>query len=350
MGVMGGTMKLSHILLAGVILLCAGSAHGETGKLADRAADWAKKPTQDDLLAVWPKAAMARGRGGKALIDCKMSRLGALYGCTVVSESPVGGGFGGAAIALTPQFLMRPAIRNGQLVEGEEVRIPITFPSFTPVAGDNFGARTVLSIGSWTVAPTYADVVAAYPQKARAKGVGGHVALNCTLKADGHLQSCDKISADPEGLGFDAAAKQLAARFVGPLTLEDGKTTKGMITQVAFVFSPAMLGGAEPEIGKPHWTSVPTMEQMRSALPPNYAQSKATTVRVKLGCRVIAGGKVEDCKVTSEEPANEGFGATALAVSKFFGVSTWSQEGLPTVGGRVNIPVRFELGELAAKP
>lgn len=350
MGAMGGTMKLRHVLLAGVLLLCAGAAQGETGKLADRKADWAKKPTRDDLLAVWPKAAMARGRGGKALISCKVSHLGALYECAVESESPAGAGFGGAAIALTPQFLMRPAIHDGQPVEGAMVRIPMTFPSFTPSPGDDFGAQTVLSIGSWTEAPTYADVVAAYPQKARAKGMGGHVALNCTLKSDGHLQYCEKILADPEGQGFDTAAKQLAARFVGPLTLEQGKTTKGMITQVAFVFSPAMLGGAEPEIGKPHWTSVPTMEQMRSALPPNYAQSKTTTVRVKLGCRVIAGGKVEDCKVMSEEPANEGFGATALAVSKFFGVSTWSQEGLPTVGGRVQIPVRFELGELAAKP
>lgn len=302
-----------------------------------------RRPTQDDLLAVWPTAAFSKGTGGKATISCKVSRAGVLYGCVVISESPTGAGFGQAGIALTPQFLMRPAMRDGQPVDGAVVRIPLNFPSFTPAKDDDFGSSTVLSIGRWTDAPTYAEVVAAYPEKARVKGVGGHVALNCMLKADGHLQYCHKTSALPEGMGFDAAAKELAHRFVAPLLME-GKTTKGMMTQIAFAFTPAMLTASEPEIGKPHWIATPTGEQMYSILPPNRAKSAATTVRVRLSCRVVAGGKVDDCKIVSEDPAGEGFGASALAVSKYFELSIWSQDGLPTVGGRVLVPIRYELG------
>jgi TonB family protein len=343
----GELMKLRQGLVVAAVSLLAGAAWAQADVAYDRGPDWAKKPTPDDLLAVWPKAAFSKGKGGKATISCKVSRAGALYGCTIVSESPAGAGFGDAAIALTPQFLMRPAMRGGQPVDGAVVRIPLNFPDFTPVNDDGFGSSTVLSIGRWTEAPTYAQVAAAYPEKARAKAVGGHVALNCTLKADGHLQYCHTISALPAGLGFEGAAKKLADYFVGPLTLE-GKTTKGMITQVAFAFMPAMLAAAEPEIGKAHWTATPTGEQMYAVLPPNRDKIKATTVRVRLSCLVVAGGKVDDCKIVSEDPAGEGFAASALAVSKFFELSIWSQDGLPTVGGRVLIPVRYELGDLPA--
>jgi TonB family protein len=339
-------MKICHLVFACAVLSWAGAATAkDASPPLNSDPDWAKRPSAEDLVAVWPKAALASGRGGKTTLHCKVSRHGALYDCSVVSESPTGAGFGEAGLILTRQFLMRPARRNGQEIDGAEVSIPLVFPPFTPVrdGSDMFGAQSVLSIGRWIEAPSYSDVAAAYPDKARAKGIGGHVSLNCTLKADGHLRFCDKILAEPDGMGFDAAAKQLALKFVAPSTV-DGKTVKGMITQVAFAFSPAMLSAEEPEIGKPRWTALPTGEQMISAFPDSRASTKASTVRVKLSCLIVAGGKMEDCKVLSEDPAGEGFGAAAVGVSKYFEVSTWSEQGLPTVGGRVQIPIRYELG------
>jgi TonB family protein len=344
-------MKLRHVLAAIVILSCPGATRAAPAKPLDSEPDWAKRPSAEDLVAVWPKAALASGRGGKTTLHCKVSRHGALYDCSVVSESPAGSGFGQAGLILTQQFLMRPARRNGEAIDGAEVTIPLVFPAFTPArdGGDMFGAQSVLSIGRWIDAPSYADVAAAYPEKARAKGIGGHVSLNCTLKADGHLRFCDKILAEPEGQGFDAAAKQLALKFVAPSTV-DGKTVKGMITQVAFSFTPTMLTDAEPEIGKPHWTLLPTGEQMVSALPSDRKDAQPMTVRVRLDCLVVAGGKVDDCKVVSEAPANQGFGVAALSSAKYFEVSIWSEDGLPTVGGRVFIPIRYELGGPSAPP
>jgi len=46
--------------------------------------------------------------------------------------------------------------------------------------------RTNLTIGRWAAAPSYADVVAAYPAKPKAAKVDGHVVLNCAIaSADG---------------------------------------------------------------------------------------------------------------------------------------------------------------------
>jgi hypothetical protein len=83
---------------------------------ADQPGDWLKKPTPDELLAVYPHEALGRGLGGEATISCLVSTQGALFDCYVTSEAPAGQNFGFAALALTPQFLMRPATLKGQPV------------------------------------------------------------------------------------------------------------------------------------------------------------------------------------------------------------------------------------------
>jgi hypothetical protein len=47
--------------------------------------------------------------------------------------------------------------------------------------------------------------------------------------------------------------------------------------------------------------------------------------------------------VTSEEPAEFGFGQAALALAPHFRLSVWTEQGLPTVGGRVTLPIRYQL-------
>ncbi len=125
---------------------------------ADTAADWRHMPTREELLAVWPQAAMEKGIGGKAVISCKVSLQGALFDCAVDSEKPTGMGFGAAAIALTPQFLMKPATHNGQPVAGGSVRIPVNFEGVgtsigTRIPGGGMGGRIVAKV-PWMEAPT----------------------------------------------------------------------------------------------------------------------------------------------------------------------------------------------------
>jgi hypothetical protein len=51
---------------------------------------------------------------------------------------------------------------------------------------------------------------------------------------------------------------------------------------------------------------------------------------------------LKDCTVQRQSPEGLGFGDAALALSGLFQVSVWTDEGLPTVGGRVSVPIRYE--------
>jgi periplasmic protein TonB len=64
---------------------------------------------------------------------------------------------------------------------------------------------------------------------------------------------------------------------------------------------------------------------------------------------VQAGGVLDQCSIVSEQPADKGVGAAAMTLSAAFRVTTWTAEGLPVVGGRVTIPIRYE-PEAAAPP
>ncbi|MDB5422618.1 MAG: putative TonB protein, partial [Phenylobacterium sp.] len=74
------------------------------------------------------------------------------------------------------------------------------------------------------------------------------------------------------------------------------------------------------------------------------------TVQVMLACVVQQGGGVSDCTVQREQPAGIGVGQAALALATHFRLTTWTAEGLPTVGGTVKIPLRYEGGDTAPAP
>ena len=56
-----------------------------------------------------------------------MTANGSLTGCSVVSESPAGAGFGEATIRAASKFRMRPKTVDGAPVEGARVRVPLTW-------------------------------------------------------------------------------------------------------------------------------------------------------------------------------------------------------------------------------
>lgn len=89
--------------------------------------DWAHKPTGDDISQFYPKAAWAANVEGRATIHCIVMATGDLADCRVLSEEPVGAGFGDAALALGPRFKMKPQTRDGVPVSGGPINIPIRF-------------------------------------------------------------------------------------------------------------------------------------------------------------------------------------------------------------------------------
>jgi TonB family protein len=335
--------KLAAVMSAA--LLVAGSAGAQE---ADRPADWVKRPTANDLLSVWPQEALRRGVGGRAIIACTVSLQGALYDCVIDSETPPDVGFGRAALALTPQFQVKPAIRNGQPVL-TRVRIPIDFPKPDKATGTHLpGDRDIdlrslnLSNVDWSAAPTYDQVVAAYPEKARAAGAGGRVTLSCNFKGAGALGGCTVLSEEPTGLGLAQAARRLTPYFRGPETLPNGRRTVGVSTQLVFVFSPDMLDPERRVIGKPQWAALPSGEAVAANYPRAAASVGVRQGRAVLGCIVGDGGRLTNCAVQGEQPADLGFGPAALDLAQSFRLRTWTSEGLPTIGGSVNVPIRYE--------
>lgn len=343
---------MREMLLGLVALLLTGPALA-----ADKPPEWLKRPTDQDLLSVWPPEALRTGKGGLAIIDCLVALEGTLYGCRIAGEKPAEAGFGPAALALTPQLLMKPAIRDGKPVGGAAVRIPIEFVAPEAPIGSHLGGigrdtvvNSVISDVPWREAPNVADVAAAYPARARQRGVGGTAAFHCRLNAEGRLVSCRNIREEPRGLGIAAAARGLTDKFRAPEKLADGRSIGGYYTQVAISFSPRAL--TDPAaIGKPEWASLPGQIDV-ARLYPTAARKARIGGRGVMNCLVGAGGRLEDCKLVSETPTGHGFGEAALALSPRFALKTWTSEGLPSQGGRVTVPIRFEppsAEELAAE-
>jgi TonB family protein len=347
-------MRITQLILAG---LAAASLAG-VASAQDRAADWVKTPSARDLEAVWPAKALKDGIGGKAIIGCIVTVQGTLRACRIESEDPAGVGFGAAAIALSTQFALRPALKDGAPVEAG-VRIPINFPRpdratgsrLKPVTDTDFKGDVIYARLPWRAAPSYAEVLAAYPQKARDKKMGGSATLDCRIGKDGHLSACRTLKEVPEGYGFGSAARSLSHSFVGPTANGKGEPIVGDHAALQVTFAAASLDAATPAIGRPDWKAFPTMEDFTAVVPQAARQAKVYRARVVMECHVGATGALEDCKAASEEPMGLGYADAALALSKAFRLSVWTDEGLPTVGGVVRVPLRFDMqSAMQAKP
>lgn len=316
---------------------------------ADVRPDWLRKPTYEDLVAVWPAKALAAGRGGRAVINCLVSLQGALFDCVVISEAPQEDHFGDAVLVLAPQLLMKPGTLKGRPVVSS-VSVPFVFAlqkgssppePFEPAKG------VVGASMAWPKAPDYAAVAAAYPGKARTAKIGGRATLICEFAKDGRLKNCDTLSEEPKHEGFGGAAKQLAGQFQAFPTLTDGHNIAGATVRLPFVFDPAMLTDSPPVIGKAQWASLPSEQDTSAAFGGVAVNGEA---RARLACVVVQGGLVTQCRVEEEAPAGVGIGQAALTLSPHFRLTTWTAEGLPTVGGTVGIPIRYKLKESGSTP
>lgn len=335
-------MRVSQLSVPGIVLALAAPAAAQ-----DRPPDWLKKPTQSDLEAVWPAQALKQGYGGKATISCVLTVQGALRDCQVRSESPAGGGFGSAALVLASQFMMRPQLQGGKPVEST-VTIPINFPKPDKATGSHIRPNTDTDLPRervytglpWRAAPTYADLMAAYPAKAREAQASGAVTLDCRVEKTGGLSGCRKLREEPERLGFADAARTLAPRFSTPTTDSQGQSIAGSRVHLRVSFDSKML--TSPLIGKPKWVGLPQVNDMSAVIPEAARKAGVYKSRVVLECGVITDGAVDQCQVLSQEPDGLGYGDAAVALSKFFRLAVWTEEGLPVVGGRVRIPLRFD--------
>ena len=89
--------------------------------------DWLRKPTPAQMMGAYPDRALRQNISGSAKLSCKVTAVGAVRDCVVLSETPSEYGFGGAALRVSKNFKMKPQTVDGQPVDGATVQVPIGF-------------------------------------------------------------------------------------------------------------------------------------------------------------------------------------------------------------------------------
>jgi TonB family protein len=174
--------------------------------------EWAQWPRRADFAAVYPPVAANLELSGDATLRCKVNRAGRLRGCKVQQETPVGYGFGDAALGLAGYFRASPGSRAES-----EVAIPIHFsmgsrraPAAAPASSP---PPAPTAEPNWARHPIMADYAAVYPPVAANLALSGEVGLHCAVDGVGRLRSCKVEGESPPGYGFGNAALALAAYF-----------------------------------------------------------------------------------------------------------------------------------------
>lgn len=183
-------------------------------------------------------------------------------------------------------------------------------------------------------APSAAQVAAAFPAKAKDGGVSGAVDLSCTVAGAGRLKDCAVLGEQPRGYGFGPAARKLA-REMRVEGAGVGDEVKVPVNFSADLLKPGFTAKT------PKWAAMPAPTDFQATIPKH--EDGPNAIRVVLVCDVQAGGTLSGCVVDREEPAGQGFGQGVLALASKFKVEPWSAEGLPTVGAKVRVPVRYDL-------
>ena len=103
-----------------------------------------------------------------------------------------------------------------------------------------------------------------------------------------------------------------------------------------------LVGIAQAQVVKgPDWDMVRTEDMILRAYPVRAAD-QGIDGSVLLQCKVAVTGRLEDCEILSESPADFGFGAAAVAVAQNkFRMTPKTVDGKPVGGAIVRIPMEF---------
>ncbi len=324
------------LLGAGLAAALCGAALAEVFKQPD----WDRKPSGDQIARYYPDEAVDNSVSGRAAIKCQVTLDGRLINCSVVSESPAGMGFGEAALKMADkEFRMKPGTVDGKPVDGLWVQIPLSFQAPTS------SARFVITEAVWDEAPTFEDMAAAWPAEVGDLAVGTAV-LRCQVapRTEGRLRNCTIAGQTPKGSPFGSAARTLAGKFRLKLTAEEEKKYASADIAVSFRFyNPSTPAGQGKKVEKPDWI-VRIDPKKIVALYPQAAIDAGVKEGVGVAdCLVMPDGKLTDCSVSRENPAGLGFGPAALLVAGVMQMDPWTPDGRPVAGGRIRLPVVFNL-------
>jgi TonB family protein len=101
-----------------------------------------------------------------------------------------------------------------------------------------------------------------------------------------------------------------------------------------------MSAAAAPYATPPDWEVMPTENQLQSVWP-RLAREHGVGGVVELDCLVNVAGRLEDCRVTRENPPGVEFGAAALRLTPKLRFRPARNAAGP-VAARIHIPINFE--------
>lgn len=183
---------------------------------------WAQAPGFDELAAAYP--ATGGGIEGYAVAHCKMDPGGTLSRCVTAKETPVGRGFGKAAVALAARFRVSPEVM-AQAPKGAPVEadVPIRFPA--PAEASDHTVRAPIWVAGYDLQSLLRDF---NPPGARPVSPGSQV--KCQVAADGRLTACETEYTSPDGMDYDRAAVELASKLRMTLwSAEAGPVAGGVV-------------------------------------------------------------------------------------------------------------------------
>lgn len=108
---------------------------------------------------------------------------------------------------------------------------------------------------------------------------------------------------------------------------------------IAVFFLAGNAASAET-ITNPDWVKKPRPEELMATWPAK-AGRKGMSGKATISCQVNAQGLLEQCKVESESPAGEGFGAAALLLAPSFKMKPKTVDGRPVGGAMITIPINY---------
>ena len=310
--------------------------------------DWLKKPAAEDVVRYWPAEGL--GLNGLVVIGCIATARGLLDHCEVVEEKPAGYGFGGAALLLAGMFEMRPKTVDGVPVGGAKIRIPIRFESRGALGAYGVPVITVANNIAWRETPTAADVAAAWPHVPFNRESMAHVVLECRVVMDGTLNSCEATYASPRDLRFIAAATRLARKFRAVTEGSLFEAKKKFYVNLPFDLRDPSQPAPPVELVSPQWLTGPDPTMAGSLFPAQAAKAGYKTGVGVVACQVTHEGRLADCSVSSENPANLGFGDAALQLAAAMTMNPWTKQGDPVDGARVQLPIRINLSPEPTAP
>ncbi|MDB5470917.1 MAG: TonB family protein [Caulobacter sp.] len=338
-------MKSRLFLILGLALLAAGPAMTVRAWAAPPEAgpgdkveepDWLTKPDGAETLKYYPDIVSDRSISGSVVLNCLISDRGKVESCEIERESPYGLGFGDASIKLLKaKGWFKPRKINGKAVESE-VKVPFSIESPT------IGAEYVIFQPLFTRTPSFEDMLKAWPDGSDLPEQV--VVLRCSLRSSGSVSKC--ISAGQAPGPFLDAARSLKGKFEARLTDKERQmyADADILISLRFV-NPASVEGRSLAVKDPHWVTTLNADKVLAVYPQKAAEAGIRSGRGVADCLVAADGKLTDCKVAREKPSDMGFGASAVAIAQLMQMNPWTLKGRPVVGGRVRLPIDFNLAD-----